>query len=85
MAGDAAAATSLDRWHGATHSAAEPDPHAHRASKLETEGVTTWDKNLGCKVEHRKRHPAIWWLVAFLAISINVGFAVLVRMANEGI
>ena len=54
-------------------------------SKLETEGVTTWDKNLDCKVEHRKRHPAIWWLVAFLAISINVGFAVLVRMANEGI
>ncbi|MFO0204201.1 MAG: hypothetical protein ACK528_13850 [Alphaproteobacteria bacterium] len=54
-------------------------------SKLETEGVTAWDKNLDCKVEHRKRHPAIWWLVAFLAIIANVGLATLARMPNKGI
>ena len=53
-------------------------------AKLESEGVTGWAQNLDCRVEHRKRHPLIWWLVAILVIGINIAFAVFTRMSNEG-
>lgn len=52
-------------------------------AKLTGEGITAWDQNLDCKVEHRRRHPAIWALTAFLAIGISAALVIMVRLAEQ--
>lgn len=52
-------------------------------AKLTSEGVTAWDKNLDCKVQHSRRHPMLWALTAFLAVGISVALAVFARLSEQ--
>jgi uncharacterized RDD family membrane protein YckC len=40
-------------------------------AKLINDGVTGWDEQLDCVVEHRKRHPIVWALVIVTAIGVT--------------
>ncbi|MBC7769060.1 MAG: RDD family protein [Phycisphaerales bacterium] len=46
-------------------------------AKLVSDGVTAWDEQLNCKVEHRKRHPALWVLVIVVVLVVNLGLRIL--------
>lgn len=52
-------------------------------AKLVSDGATAWDEQLDCRVEHRKRHPALWALVIVVVLSLNFGIAILARLADR--
>ena len=48
--------------------------------RLISEGVSAWDANLDCKVEHRKRHPFVWGLMVVLVVGGNLVLQVINRL-----
>lgn len=52
--------------------------------RLTSDGMTAWDEQLDCAVEHRKRHPLVWTLLIIIVVVTTIAFRVLRRLAESG-
>lgn len=48
-----------------------------------TDGVTMWDQKLDSAVTHRKRHPALWFVVIVLVFGIAIAMRIFERYYAE--